>query len=74
MIKHFGGFGFKFGHNGFYKGPGDYKKMEKGGWYQKLKEFLNNSTEKLKKMVSYVSILLGDNDCPNLNPFNDFSY
>lgn len=74
MKKYFGGFGFKFGHNGFYHGPGDFSKNEKGGWYQRLKEFLSYSAETLKKMVQYISILFGSQDCPNLNPFNDFSY
>ena len=31
--SYFGGFGFKFGHNGFFQGPGNPSVNEKKGWY-----------------------------------------
>lgn len=74
LKKFFGGFGFKFGHNAFYHGPGDHRLNEKGGWYQKLKEFLFFQGEKLKQMVLQIGFLFGQQDCPSLNPFNDFEY
>lgn len=70
----FGGFGFKFGHSGFFQGPGNYRIYEKGGWYEKLKAFLFSSKETLKKYFNILKGLIEDGDCSRLNPFEDFKY
>lgn len=73
--QYFGGFGFKFGHNGFFQGPGNPKVNEQGGWYQKLKEFFYYQRENLRKVIKYIEeLFLEDEECPTLNPFNDFEY